>query len=171
MLHFVAPWIAISYKRARQCSPESFRDSTLYPWKAPPPRLPPPSTGRLQIAGQGRNDRRFGWHSLLNLGGSRIGWLVGLRDQAADQGRQDGRANRFHSPTEHEFGGGTTNASLTGAHTATGLEFGVAPATELADTTDGDVFTATKKCFVGRERFEFGAESKSCSEGSPETMP
>jgi hypothetical protein len=28
---FVAPWIAISCQRARQCSPESFRDSTLYP--------------------------------------------------------------------------------------------------------------------------------------------
>ena len=95
------------------------------------------------------------------LGRWQFGWR-GLRYKAADQSWQDGRANGFHSPTEDVFGGGTTDATLTRAHPATGLEFGVAPATELADTTNGDVLTATKKSVVRGKRFEFGTESETC---------
>jgi len=80
-----------------------------------------------------------------------------LGDEAADQSWQDRRPNGFHSPAEYELGGCAANASLAGTHPATGLELGIAPAIELADPADSDIFAATKERVMRGQGFEFGA--------------
>lgn len=76
-----------------------------------------------------------------------------LGNEAADERREDWGADGFHAPAENYFGGCATDAPLTGTHPATGLEFGVAPAIELTDATESDIFAAAKQGFVGGDGF------------------
>src|SRR5882762_3741333 len=80
-------------------------------------------------------------------------WLVGFRNETLDERREDWRAHGFLTPAKNKFGGRAADTALASAHAETGLEFRVAPAAELAHSSQGNVFATADDRVVSRQRF------------------
>src|SRR5271156_3746294 len=68
------------------------------------------------------------------------------------------RADGINRPTEKKFSSGRANASLAGAHAATGVQFRGAPGTVFAQTLVWDIFAAADQRVRAREIFQLGTQ-------------
>src|SRR5439155_18084396 len=91
----------------------------------------------------------------------------GSTNEVIQSHREDRRAHRFLFPAEEEFGGGTANAALAGAHPAAGLELGGAPAGMRAHAIERDILAAAEDCLRLGERAQLVAKCEGAMERRP----
>src|SRR5271170_2632708 len=84
---------------------------------------------------------------------SRGGMRRNRRQARTTHGKQR-RADGINLPAEKKFSSGRANASLAGAHAATGVQFRGAPGTVFAQTLVWDIFAAADQRVRAREIFQ-----------------
>lgn len=83
--------------------------------------------------------------------------------QTFQSDRKDGWASGIRFPAEQELCCGTADSTLARPHAAAGLELSLSPGCLGLELNEGDILTATRDRFRGRQTFQFIAEREGIS--------